>query len=72
MLYFIRLTLISEVLVSQKKINTYDAEEQQTLKEEMQLLFSSDVPLKKKGPTMQSWQPVLYQGHWSQVPLMQR
>lgn len=43
MLYFIRLMLISEVLVSQKKINTYDVEEKQTVKEEKQLLFSSDV-----------------------------
>lgn len=54
MLYFIRITLISEVLVSQKKINTYDVEEKQSAKEDMKLLFSFDVVLKKKGPTMRS------------------
>lgn len=34
----------------QKKINTYDIEEEQIVKEEMQLLFSFDVLLKKEGP----------------------
>lgn len=54
MLYFIRVTLISKVLISQRKINTYDVEEEQTVEEEMHLLFSSGVLLKKKGPTTMS------------------
>lgn len=45
--------LISEVLVSLKKINTYDVEEEQTVKEEIHN-FSSDVLLRKRDPPVWS------------------